>query len=171
MSPIVSGNFRQNKWGRWRFARRLKAGEFLFSISSLGEILKAKREQKKTAGGLFKFILQLPRWLVDWAQKPNGKQQTWQTQQRQTQTGTATNIHTPSHTYTHTEPASCGCANQKCRKDESIKNIYMRVHFCISLLAMTETVRVVVSLSLSLSCCCCLCRHCFILTVHTHTHT
>lgn len=69
MSPIVS-SFGQTNDDAGDLRKEIEGRQVPFSVP---QFLKP-REQ--SAGGLFKFILQLPRWLVGWAQKPNGKQQT-----------------------------------------------------------------------------------------------
>lgn len=168
MSPIVSGNFRQTNedagdsqgdWGQASsFARSLLSGRFLKPEGS-------RRKRQEVSLNLFYNFLD-GSLTGHKSQMANSRHSRDKHRQAQLQIHT----HPLTHTRTHTELASCGCANQKCRKDESIKNIYMRVHFCISLLAMTETVRVVVSLSLSVVLLLPLQALFYLNRIHTHTH-
>lgn len=125
-------------------------------VSSVSQFLKPERSrQQEVSLNLFYNFL-------DGSLTGHKSQMANSRHSRHTQTQAQLQLCTHIYTHTHTEKASCGCANQKCRKDESIKNIYMRVHFCISLRD---------SRSSCFACCFCFCRHCFILTVHTETRT
>lgn len=101
LGPIVF-KFRQTNDVAGDLQKRLKTGWFL----SRSRNAYSRREQ--SAGGLFKFILQLPRWLVDWAQKPNGKQQT----------------NTDNFKYTHTGSQLWVCTAEVQKRREHKKYLY-----------------------------------------------